>query len=153
MVNASAVARPGFRELRRDECERVLARNSVGRLAFTFKDRVDIHPIHYAYDDGWLYGRIDPGEKFSTIKHNRWVAFEVDEVDGVFDWRSVVVRGAFYRLEKQGAPDEAAARDRAIKLLQDIVPGTGTPTDPVGFRDIYFRIHTDDMTGRAAKSP
>src|SRR6478672_2230597 len=32
-----------FRELRRDEIEEIISRNKVGRIAFAFHDRVDIH--------------------------------------------------------------------------------------------------------------
>ena len=74
---------PVFRALERRECEAVLARNRVGRLAFSFHDRVDIEPIHYVYADGVLYGRTAPGSKLTTIEHHRWVAFEVDDVEGL----------------------------------------------------------------------
>jgi hypothetical protein len=33
---------PVFRQLSRDECEQILGRNQVGRIAFSFHDRVDI---------------------------------------------------------------------------------------------------------------
>src|ERR1700680_2898471 len=90
--------KPMIKELRRDEMEALLARNNIGRLAYAFADRVDIEPIHYVYADGWIYGRTSRGAKLETIQHNRWVAFEVDEVRGLFDWRSVVVRGCVYFL-------------------------------------------------------
>src|SRR6476620_8514797 len=69
-----------FRELPRDEIEEMLLRNKVGRLAFSFHDRVDIQPIHYVYERGWLYGRTSEGEKMATLQHNQWVAFEIDEI-------------------------------------------------------------------------
>jgi nitroimidazol reductase NimA-like FMN-containing flavoprotein (pyridoxamine 5'-phosphate oxidase superfamily) len=86
---------PVFRELHRHEIDALLGRNNVGRIAFTFHDRVDIEPINYVYSWGWLYGRTSKGAKLDTIAHNRWVAFEVDEVKGLFDWQSVVVKGSF----------------------------------------------------------
>jgi nitroimidazol reductase NimA-like FMN-containing flavoprotein (pyridoxamine 5'-phosphate oxidase superfamily) len=33
---------PSFRELDRAECDAILARNQLGRIAFAFHDRVDI---------------------------------------------------------------------------------------------------------------
>jgi len=87
--------RPVFRELDRGEIEEILARNNVGRLAFSLHDRVDIEPINYVFDSGWIYGRTSHGTKLSTIAHHRWVAFEVDEVHGIFQWSSVVIKGAF----------------------------------------------------------
>ena len=40
---------PQFRELSRPECEAVLVRNSVGRIAFVHAHRPDIIPIHYVF--------------------------------------------------------------------------------------------------------
>src|ERR1700694_3156395 len=84
-----------FRDLSRGEVEALLLRNKVGRIGFSFHDRVDIQPIHYLYERGWLYGRTSEGEKISTLKRNPCVAFEVDEVSDLFDWRSVVIHGSF----------------------------------------------------------
>ena len=89
---------PRFRELSPDECGESLGRHNVGRLAFSRKDRVDIEPIHYEHDDGWLYSRTAAGTKLEVITQNRWVAFEVDGIDALFEWRSVVVKGGFYLL-------------------------------------------------------
>lgn len=149
-IQPTQPTQPVFGALTRDECERVLARNSVGRLAFSFRDRVDIEPIHYVFADGWLYGRTSPGSKLVPMAHNHWVAFEVDETDDVFEWRSVVAHGAFYPVDPGGPEREAAAWEAAIVLLRQIVPETWTSADPVAFRTVVFRIHIDSMTGRAA---
>ena len=106
MTSSSA---PAFRELDRQECEALLARNKVGRIAFSFHDRVDIQAIHYVHHGDWLYVRTAPGTKIMTVAHNHWVAFEVDEIDGTFDWRSVVVRGSVYVLDPEGTKEEQRA--------------------------------------------
>jgi len=141
---------PQFESLARDECEAVLARNHVGRLAYSFHDQIDIQPIHYVFADGWLYGRTSQGWKLATLRHSRWVAFEVDEIEAVFQWRSVVVRGAFHSLSPDGPMAEATAWEHGIDLLRRLVPETWTSTDPVAFRTAVFRIHVDAITGRAA---
>ena len=142
---------PSIRALTRPECLALLRRHQVGRIAFTFRDRVDIQPIHYVYSRGWLYGRTSEGAKLRTLARNRWVAFEVDEVRGPFDWVSVVARGAFYRLDPRAAvPKERAAAVRAAALLDTIVPNTLAMGDPVPSRTVLFRIHVDAVTGRRA---
>ncbi|HKG91102.1 MAG TPA: pyridoxamine 5'-phosphate oxidase family protein [Gemmatimonadaceae bacterium] len=142
---------PEVRDLAVEECQALLSRNAVARLAYSFHDRVDVVPIHYVYDGGWLYGRATPGPKIIPIRHNHWVAVEVDEVEGDFEWRSVVVRGSVYFLEEDGSPAEREAQRRAITLLRRIVPETATPADPVSQRTVIFRVHADEMTGRAAR--
>jgi len=147
---AAAAGAPLIRALDRAGCEAILARNQVGRLAFALHDRVDIEPLHYVYDGGWVYARTAAGHKITTLAHNRWVAFEVDEVEAVFRWRSVVVHGAVHLLDPDGAPRDRAAWERGVELLRRVVPEAGTADDPVPHRSIVFRIYLDDVSGREA---
>lgn len=144
-----------FRELPRDEIERILERNNVGRVAFSLHDRVDIQPIHYVYERGWLYGRTSEGEKIATLAHNQWVAFEVDEIKDTFDWRSVVLHGSFWVLHPRGSPRAEELWAKAADLVSRVVPGALTEHDPVAFRQTLFRIAISDVRGREAglKSP
>ncbi len=143
---------PTFRKLSPQEIEQLLARNHVGRLAYSLHDRVDIEPIHYAFDEGWIYGRTSHGTKLSVIEHHRWVAFEVDEVESVFDWRSVVVKGAFYLIDADTPEAHDPAFSRGVDLLRALVPEMLTANDPAPFRHSVFRIHLDEVTGRAAST-
>jgi uncharacterized protein len=144
--------RPTFRELTADECYALLDRHSVGRLALAHRDRVDIVPIHYVHDDGWLYCRTAAGSKLETATHNRWVAFEVDEVHALFDWQSVVIKGGLYILRADGSDQERERYAKGVKILRRLVPETMTADDPLPERAILFRIHVDEITGRAAAS-
>jgi hypothetical protein len=139
--------RPVFRTLDADAITALLKRNHVGRLAFTLHDRVDIQPVHYVYDAGWLYGRTEPGTKLSTIAHHPWVAFEVDETAAIFDWESVVVHGKFEILEDQWHTPEVIAH--AKDLLRILIPETLQTDDPVPFRTVLFRVYLSQATGRS----
>jgi uncharacterized protein len=134
------------------ECETLLSRHHVGRLAFSFHDRVDIQPIHYVYSDGLLFGRTSEGAKLVTLEHNRWLAFEVDEIRGLFDWESVVVQGRFERLGAEVTKSDSDAAERAVERLRTLVPDTFAKDDPVSFRTVLFQIHVLEMTGRAAST-
>lgn len=153
-TDATLPARQGevvFRDLRRDEIEAIIARNYVGRIAFAFHDRVDIQPIHYVYERGWLYGRTSEGEKIATLQHNQWVAFEIDEIKDTFDWRSVVIHGSFWRIHPLGSPHAEEVWTKAAELVSKVVPGALTEKDPVPFRQILFRIAVSDVRGREAQ--
>ena len=140
---------PQFSELSERSARALLARNHVGRIAFSFRDRVDIQPIHYVYDKDWLVGRTGVGSKLVKLAHNPWCAFEVDEVHGLFHWDSVVVYGSFTLLDpKVGSSD---LYSRALELLQRFIPGTMSERDPVPERAILFAIHLDDIRGRSAR--
>jgi nitroimidazol reductase NimA-like FMN-containing flavoprotein (pyridoxamine 5'-phosphate oxidase superfamily) len=138
---------PVFSELDRAACEACLARNHLGRLAFAWQNRVDIEPLHYAFVEGHLYGRTSPGSKVAAIQHSHWVAFEVDEVSGLFDWRSVVVHGGWYTRDS-APPAEEAAWAKGVAALETLVSGALTPDDPAPLRTIVFRVHLGDVTGR-----
>ena len=143
---------PVFRELDPAECTELLKRHHVGRMAFSRKDVVDIEPIHYVFDDGWLYGRTQPGTKMEILTHHRWIALEVDEIDALFDWRSVVVKGGFYILRREGSTQEQEIYDKGVEVLRRLVPETLTPDDPLPERAILFRIHINEMFGREART-
>lgn len=144
-------ARPLLEELQRAECEEVLARNHVGRIAYARGNRVDIEPVNYVYADGWIYGRTSAGEKVDTTGYDWWpVAFEVDEVANLFHWTSVVVHGGFYATPADGPGADAPEWRRALELLRTLIPETLTPRDPVPFRDVLFRIAVQEVSGRAA---
>lgn len=134
---------PHFRTLSRRECEAILRRNQVGRLAYSFHDRVDIEPIHFVFAQGALWGRTSHGTKLETIAHSPWVAFEVDEVEGAYQWRSVVVHGVLYLVDDDG-------HDEAVDLLRTVFPEVERNDDPAPWRDVIFQVAVDTMTGRAA---
>lgn len=146
-----AMRPPIIEELSEAEALEFLARHNVGRLAYSFRDRVDIVPIHYVNHDGWLYGRTSPGPKLTTLAHSRWVAFEVDEVRGLFDWTSVVVKGALLLLDAEGSSAERAAWQEGLRLLRELVPEALAAGDPTPHRDVLFRIHVSEATGRRAR--
>jgi nitroimidazol reductase NimA-like FMN-containing flavoprotein (pyridoxamine 5'-phosphate oxidase superfamily) len=128
--------------------EEFLARSKVGRLAFSVHGRVNVLPINFVYEKGWIYGRTEPGGKLLGILRNRRVAFEVDEQKALFDWRSVVVHGTFYIIEHN--KENGAVFDHAVELLRELLPPTLTGSDPVPFRTHLFRIYAAEISGRSA---
>ena len=146
-----SAARPQIRDLSRDECEAILARNHVGRLAYSHNNRVDIEPLHYVHHGEWIYGRTSHGAKLEATGYEWWpVAFEVDEVEGVFQWRSVVIHGGFYTLDEHGPEWQQGEWRRGVELLRQLIPETLAEGDPVPHRRVLFRIALQEVTGREA---
>jgi uncharacterized protein len=146
----TAVDAPLFSVLGRKACEAILARNSVGRIAFSLHDSVRIIPIHYAYASGWIYGRTVAAGKLQEILRNRRVAFEVDEHTQLFEWRSVVASGPLYLIEPGTTPSDRRVRTKAVSLIRQLVPSALTDSDPVPFRDQLFRVRVAEISGRAS---
>lgn len=143
---------PEFRDLHEGEAIDVLRRNHVGRLAFLSEGRAEIEPLHYTYDNGWIYGRTSFGKKLNALQHQWWVAFEVDEIEGMFDWRSVVVHGGFYLLPDNLPPHERERRNIAMRSVKELVPEAFTEQDPAPHRMQLFGIAVQQLSGRAANS-
>lgn len=141
-----------FYELPRVDALALLERHHVGRLAFTFHDRVDIEPLSYRFNDGWLYARTSPGTKLTVVRHNPWVAFEVDEVESRFDWRSVVIHGTIYFMDPSGGDRDREAYATALELLRAVDGDVLTAGDPAPHRTTLFRIHADEIIGRASRT-
>lgn len=140
-------SKPTIRVLRGDEAEALLIRNRVGRLAYSQNDRVDVEPIHYVYEAPWIFGRTSEGAKLLTLSHNSWCAFETDEVRGMFDWESVVVKGRF---APRNSPFATWDYDRALAALRRLLPATLTDSDPTPHRDIVFGMHAAEISGRCS---
>lgn len=140
--------KPLFTTLSDGESLKLLRRNKIGRIAYSLHDRVEIVPLHYVLRDNWIYGRTSPGGKLETLRHNQWIAFEVDEIDSLFEWRSVVVHGQFYHLQP-GFPQHAKWEE-ALEMVRTIVPETFTEEDPVEHRTELFRIWIGEVSGRMA---
>lgn len=141
---------PNFRHLTLEESHALLASNNVGRIAFSIHDRVDIQPINYVSDGDWIFGRTSEGTKLATLLHHPWCAFEVDEVRGLFDWSSVVVKGTFSVLNpKVGS---LHTYQLANSLLSRLVPGSFSAGDPAPHRNVVFGIFAHEVSGRTAHS-
>ena len=148
----SGRTQPTFHDLAPRDIEELLARNHVGRIAYSFHDRVDIEPISYVYADGAVYFRTALGSKLATLAHAPWVAFEVDEVSGPFDWRSVVAHGTVYMIEDAGSAVTRASYRLAVQHLRSLIPHALDADDPTPERAIVLRMQPASVTGREARS-
>jgi nitroimidazol reductase NimA-like FMN-containing flavoprotein (pyridoxamine 5'-phosphate oxidase superfamily) len=140
-----------FSELEHREANQLLARNHVGRLAYTFHDRVDIEPISYVFADGAIFMRTSAGSKVSMLAHSPWVAFEVDEVTSPLDWQSVVVHGTVYALYERGSSLERRSYEDGVAHLRQLVPEAFTERDPTPHRTVVLKLHIAAITGRTAR--
>jgi uncharacterized protein len=150
---------PRFRPLAREECESLLARNRVGRIAFQRGHRVDIVPVHYVFAHGVVCGRTARGTRLAKASENfpnAWpAAFQVDEVDGLFDWRSVVVHGNVHAATPGDQEWRRNPREweKVVRSLRILIPATLSDGDPTAFRDVLIRVDVAEISGREARPP
>ena len=136
-------------ELSDADARSFLARTHTGRIAYAVNDTIDIEPISYSFDRGWIMGRTSIGTKLSALANNPWCAFQVDEISSPFSWSSVVAKGAFHLLDPEfGSPDVYA---RALASVRALIPDAFSRDDPVPGRCILFGIYVNEITGRRAR--
>ena len=139
------------KHLTRPEMEALLRRHNVGRIAFADGHRVDIEPISYVFDDGAIYGRAAPGTRMTALRGRPWVAFEVDEIRSHVDWESVVDKGTVYVVQASQTMPMRGQYEKALHVIRSVMPDALTENDPMPARRILFRLHIDEMEGRAAE--
>lgn len=66
-------------ELDEQTCLRLLNNHSIGRLASSLGNKIDLFAVRYVIHKGKIYFQTKPGDTFSSIVVTRKVAFEIDE--------------------------------------------------------------------------
>ena len=142
------------REMSREECEDLLGRLDFGRLACARDNQPYVVPIYFASEPGCLYGFATMGQKIEWMRLNPLVCVEADEVRGVSEWASVVVRGRYE--EFPDTPEYAEPRRAAQSRLEKVrslwwQTGFAAAQTRGRFdRDItvFYCIHIEELSGR-----
>jgi uncharacterized protein len=142
-------------DLTRPECEALLTRSSLGRLACSRAGQPYIVPISFSFDPEacYLYSFSTLGQKIQWMRLNPRVCVEVEEIVDRYHWTTVLVIG---RYEEIGDAElSAAARQRAQLLFQQRdswwLPGAGKVAGREEHGNpVVFRIHIDKISGRQA---
>ena len=135
--------------------EALLEAGSVGRVGCHADGRTYVVPIAYAYADGCVYGHSTEGLKIRMMRQNPSVCFEVDSVESVFHWSSVIAWGTYEELHGEAA--DAAMRTILVRFLQaraNATIRTLTQMRP-GVSEtgaVVYRIRLVEKTGRFERS-
>lgn len=118
-----------------EQCWKLLAETSIGRLAVTVNGRPDVFPVNYKIDGESLIFRTGDGTKLDAIAEDANVALESDAVSAEFGiaW-SVVVKG-----RAEHASLESPALNSTVRGL--------FPWQGVG-KNHLIRIVPETVTGR-----
>ncbi len=130
------------------EIERMLGDSIIGRIGCHAFGRTYVVPITYAYDGQYVYANGAEGMKLHMMRSNPHVCFEVDTMDGLANWESVIASGTFEELHGELA-------SRAWRLLVDRIgkhvskpPGETVHPKSGKTPEILYRLRLDDKTGR-----
>src|SRR5689334_9060974 len=114
-----------------EQIEHVLQSGLIGRIGCHNDKHVYIVPVTYVYRDGYVYAHSQEGLKVQMMRKNPKVCFEVDSIEGMTNWRCVVIQGTFEELKT------GATQKKAFEILKDrLVPYLLSETmRPKGFEN------------------
>jgi nitroimidazol reductase NimA-like FMN-containing flavoprotein (pyridoxamine 5'-phosphate oxidase superfamily) len=88
-------------ELTEVQIEDLLSRQMVGRIGCHDKGQTYIVPINYVYKDNCIYGHSAKGKKIEMLRNNPQVCFQVDAIESMTNWRSVIVWGEYKEITER----------------------------------------------------
>ncbi|SMO65964.1 pyridoxamine 5'-phosphate oxidase family protein [Solitalea koreensis] len=139
-------------ELNSGQIEELLKSQNIGRIGCYADDTMYIVPVSYVYDGEYVYAHSRDGMKIKMMRQNPKVCFEVDEIENLANWQSVIAWGEYEELTKE--PDRNDAMQKLIKqLLPIIVSETALPTHGLGTMKvaIVYRFKLTKKIGRFEK--
>ena len=138
-------------ELNDEQIDGLLHEQVVGRIGCRGDDGlVYVVPITYAYDGHAVYGHTFDGLKLRLMRANPRVCFEVDRIETLTSWQSVIAWGTFEELTGARGED---GMELLMRRLMPLLPGTRTRARPATSAEpadgaIVYRIVLDSRTGR-----
>lgn len=146
-----------FGTLELDECIKLLSDNYIGRIAFISGKNPFITPITYYYDakENFILSYSTEGHKIDAMRKSKIVALQVDEINTIQNWRSVMAHGVFEELEgstakyylhkfAEGVQETIAKKEgTGVKFISDFSSRLTQKGIP-----IVYRIVLTDISGK-----
>jgi uncharacterized protein len=144
-----------YGELSGTQIENLLHISTVGHLGCCGDGRPYVVPINYLYDGTHVYGYTRDGMKLRLMRAHRTVCFQVDQIEGIANWQSVVTWGTFEELH---GDDAEKAQQMMTDRFTPLLGGTpiqkahgmgGWGSHPPTWHDaVLYRIILTTKTGR-----
>ena len=80
------------------EIDQILQTERLGRIGCYANGKVYVVPTTYAYDGKYIYGHSREGLKIDMMRKNPNICFEVDAMDDMANWKSVIIQGVYQEL-------------------------------------------------------
>jgi nitroimidazol reductase NimA-like FMN-containing flavoprotein (pyridoxamine 5'-phosphate oxidase superfamily) len=135
-------------ELNAEQIEAVLHAEVIARIGCISDGRVYVVPVSYVYDGTYIWGHGMDGAKLRAMREHPEVCVEVEQVDDLSNWRSVIAWGTFEECWGQDRDTGMALLvDRIMPLLK-FPPHQPAPNPPGPKHGSVYRIMLGDKTGR-----
>jgi nitroimidazol reductase NimA-like FMN-containing flavoprotein (pyridoxamine 5'-phosphate oxidase superfamily) len=135
-------------QLTSNQIEDLLRGEVVARIGCISEGRVYVVPVTYVYDGTHVWGHSMDGAKLRAMRAHPEVCVEVEHVDDMSNWRSVIAWGTF---EECSGADWDAGMSLLVEHIMPLLkfPPHQAPPDLSGLRKgSVYRIRLSDKTGR-----
>jgi nitroimidazol reductase NimA-like FMN-containing flavoprotein (pyridoxamine 5'-phosphate oxidase superfamily) len=141
------------------QIEDLLMSLPVGRIGCHADGVTYIVPINYVYEDNTVYAHSKKGMKIDIMRKNPDVCFQIDAIDDLLNWESVIAWGTFEEITEM--QEKTEVMQKIINRMMPLMRGeTAQPSH--GFTDdasdiggdvelILYKIVLDKKTGRFEK--
>ena len=144
-------------KLNNEQIDDLLRSEVIGRLGCHADDKMYIVPITYVFDGDAIIGHSAEGMKIEKLRQNPNVCFEIDKIENMANWKSVIVWGVFEEL--QGYDARLAMQKLINRILPLITSETSLPTHAIeahqletdGNKAVIYCIKIQEKTGRFEK--
>lgn len=137
------------------EIDDVLQSQLVGRIGCSADGETYIVPISYAYDGESIYCHTHEGKKVSMMRKNPKICFQVDEMQTMANWRSVLIQGTYEEITDHNKRNAAVQTllNRYLPIISSVTTHLGElwpfkPEDTREINGIVFRIVVRQKSGR-----
>jgi nitroimidazol reductase NimA-like FMN-containing flavoprotein (pyridoxamine 5'-phosphate oxidase superfamily) len=146
-------------QLTTQEIENLLQASILGRIGYSDGNRIYVVPISFVYDGSFIYGYTHEGFKTSILRKSPSVCFEIESLENLANWQTVIAHGTFEELT-----DPALRLDALQKLHARKLPFLTSQTTRLTaewpfasealsqLKGVTFRIRLEGKTGRFEKA-
>jgi nitroimidazol reductase NimA-like FMN-containing flavoprotein (pyridoxamine 5'-phosphate oxidase superfamily) len=135
-------------ELTAPEIEELLGAEAIARIGCISEGRVYVVPVTYVYDGTYVWGHAMDGAKLRAMRAGPNVCIEVEHVDDLSNWRSVIAWGAFEECVDADWDAGMALLLARIMPLLTFPPNEPPPDLSALRRGSVYRIRLHEKTGR-----
>jgi uncharacterized protein len=147
-------------ELTDRQIDLVLHSQMIGRIGYYSDEKVFITPVTYVFHKGDIYAHSRDGHKVETMRKNPKVCFQVDAIESMKNWRSVIIWGEYEELTKDhdqlSTMEILADRFAPFILSETVSPAHSFSKSPIivekGKKPVLYRIRITEKSGRFEKA-
>ena len=135
-------------ELDSPQIEALLRGEVIARIGCISNGRVYVVPVTYVYDGTYVWGHAMDGAKLQAMRTHPEVCVEVEHVDDMSNWRSVIAWGTFEECRGEAWDTGMALLVEHIMPLLKFPPHQPPPDLSALRRGSVYRITLTAKTGR-----